>query len=466
MEQRKKSAALAMGAMAAIASALWLVLGDAKPQEDEPESAGASPPPGPLRVDTKAPAGGATSSSFSSETVDVPETPRGTTPRTPSAMRVSRLFVYPVKSMRGVEVSRAHVEERGFRHDRRWMVIDQSGSFLSQRRNARMALVTVRVHEPAPPSPSASSSASASAASALGSPFARPTRGSSQTQTGADACGPVVLELACPDMAHSLRVPVRQAVADVRAETVRVWDDHVSGAFDQGQNAARWLSQALKMDGLRLVYMGASCRRAVDPEFRKTVADETSFADGFPFLAIGQASLDDLNRRILRSGAVGAEAGPGQEPGHEAGLGPSLGLGAGKRALPVSRFRPNIVLAGLAPYEEDGLESITVVGAGAASRSASQRRSGRGRSSSSASALLGGGVRFHVVKACSRCKITTIDQDTGHDPHSLKAEPLATLATYRAKGDDVFLGQNLLLDMSVPLPAVIDIHMRFHVQHK
>jgi hypothetical protein len=106
----------------------------------------------------------------------------------------------------------------------------------------------------------------------------------------------------------------------------------------------------------------------------------TSFADAYPFMMIGQASLDDLNSRLA-------------EP------------------LPMDRFRPNIVFTGGGPFEEDLLANFTI-----------------------------GNIHFYGVKLCARCIIPTIDQNTGVK----RKEPLKTLASYRAKNNKIYFGQNLV----------------------
>ncbi|GBG25807.1 Molybdenum cofactor sulfurase [Hondaea fermentalgiana] len=284
---------------------------------------------------------------------------------------IKRLFVYPVKSLRGVEVNEAIVEARGFRHDRRWMVVDESGTFLSQRRIPRMALVSARV--------------------------------ASEDKDGK----PTMLELDCDEMPCSLRVPV---VENRRLCQVRVWSDHIANAHDQGENAARWLRRALRTRGeARLVYMGSGCVRPVDPDYAVSSSDETSFADGFPFLAISQASLNDLNKRM------GSH-------------------------LDFDRFRPNIVLGGGEPYQEDRIKEISVSETG---------------------------LRFRFVKPCSRCKMTTIDQETAESPPSLNVDPLRTLAAFRKKGDDVFLGENLLVTSNEGLGQVLKVGHSYKIEsHK
>jgi uncharacterized protein len=158
---------------------------------------------------------------------------------------------------------------------------------------------------------------------------------------------------------------------------VDVWEDKCGAQF-VSKEADEWISDMLAMH-CRLVYMPDATNRRVDDRYAKNM-DITSFSDGYPLLMIGQSSLDDLNSHL-------------SEP------------------LPMNRFRPNIVFSGGEPYEEDTMEHFSI-----------------------------NGIDFFGVKLCSRCVITTIDQD-----EAIKAkEPLKTLAAYRLKDNNVYFGQNLL----------------------
>ena len=163
------------------------------------------------------------------------------------------------------------------------------------------------------------------------------------------------------------------------AETVRVqvWDD-VCDAQPAGQAATLWFSALLGLP-CSVVYLPDTSRRPVAPRGGAPAA-EVGFADAFPFLLVSEASLADLNSRLAR---------------------PVL----------MDRFRPNLVVSGCEPYAEDSWRRIRI-----------------------------GPVVLHVVKPCSRCSTTTVDQATAERGR----EPLATLATYRRAGDKVMFGQNLV----------------------
>ena len=160
--------------------------------------------------------------------------------------------------------------------------------------------------------------------------------------------------------------------ADPRVEAsrpVQVWNAHVRG-HDAGDAAAAWLSSAIG-ERVRVVRYDAAHPRRVNPEYAGESGAHVRFSDGYPLLVIGRASLDHLNERL---------AAKGEAP------------------LPMNRFRPNLVLDGLAPHDEDHLDTIAI-----------------------------DGVVLKPVKPCTRCEVTTTDQATARRGH----EPLTTLASYR-----------------------------------
>lgn len=244
---------------------------------------------------------------------------------------VSELCVFPIKSCRGVNLRSAEVEGRGFRLDRRWMLADESGTFLSQRTISAMALIEV----------------------ALGSDH---------------------LTVSAPGMDH-LVVPHDPAPAVPIRTTI--WSDVVR-AQPYGEEINTWFSTFLRLP-CRLVKFPEQVRRNVKSRHAKQ-GEHTGFSDGYPFLVISEASLDDLNSRL-------------------------------ERPLPMNRFRPNIVVAGCEAFAEDSWRAFRI-----------------------------GPVTFRPVKPCGRCRVTTIDQLTG----TPEDEPLRTLSQYRRRGSSVLFGQNLL----------------------
>jgi uncharacterized protein YcbX len=162
---------------------------------------------------------------------------------------VSALFIYPVKSCRAIAMEQCALEARGLRHDRRWMIVDDAGRFITQRTEPRLALVDVAIADDA-------------------------------------------LVLSTPSMTP-LRLPVSPKSGGSRR--VRVWRDDVD-AIDCGPTASRWVSDWLGSPA-SLVFMPDEVSRAVNPAYA-LAGDIVSFADGYPLLLASVSSLGDLNRRI------------------------------------------------------------------------------------------------------------------------------------------------------------------------
>jgi uncharacterized protein YcbX len=204
------------------------------------------------------------------------------------------------------------------------------------------------------------------------------------------------------------------AYADAPRVAATVWRDTVS-AIDTGDDAARWLSGLLGVP-LRLVRFDPAAERIASRNWTGEVTVPVRFADGFPLLVIGSASLDDLNGRLARKGVD---------------------------ALPMNRFRPNLVIDGLDAYEEDFLETLQIETAGAR-------------------------VEFRIVKPCARCPIPTIDQARGAPDPRWPHEPTDTMSTYRANDrldGALTFGQNAIpIDGSGAWLAAgqsVDVELRF-----
>ena len=205
---------------------------------------------------------------------------------------VADLAYYPVKALGPVRTDRVRAVRRGFLHDRRFMVVDATGSFITQRQYPRMSLVRVAVETPGD--------------------WDVPELAPRVTDAHA-------LVLSAPDM-PDLRVSGWTSGAPC---TVRVWEATVEGALDQGDEAGAWLSRFLGLDGLRLAYQPTD---GADRFTKRNPEHQVSFADAYPILVTSTSSLADLNRR-LRTG--------------------------GGEVLPMGRFRPNLVVSGLYPWLED-----------------------------------------------------------------------------------------------------------------
>jgi uncharacterized protein YcbX len=267
-------------------------------------------------------------------------------------MHLAALHIYPVKSLRGIEVLSAEVDRLGAIGDRRFLVTDPAGIFLTQRALPRMALVGAFLDD---------------AALAL----------------RADGFGEILVR----------RAPDPQA----RLVPVRVWSSEGLMAEDCGDAPASWLGEVIGAP-CRLVRLGPAFHRPVKPE-RARPGDVVGFADGYPFLAVSEASVRGLNERIGMTGA-----GP----------------------VPMNRFRPNLVLAGCEAHAEDSWRRFRI-----------------------------GAVVFRAAGPCLRCVITATDQATG----ARGVEPLRTLARYRrdpAEPTSVKFGQNLVHEVKSGLLRVGD----------
>lgn len=250
---------------------------------------------------------------------------------------ISELFVYPIKSCAGIALNEARLLATGFEYDRCWMVTDPSGAMLTQRAYPRLALIKAEI-------------------------------------------GEHELVIHAPGMSV-LRTPLDAAAlgAAPKVQTV-VWRDAAHG-LDTGEASAAWFSAFLGVPA-RLLRFNPERERIVDPEYTGSVGGATTyFADGFPLLVIGQASLDDLNVRLNNKGAP---------------------------SIPIDRFRPNVVLTGLDAYEEDYVESLNV------------------------EVVEGDAVQLQLVKLCARCPMPTIDQAKGAPDPDWPNEPTDTMSTYRA----------------------------------
>lgn len=252
-------------------------------------------------------------------------------------LQLSEIWIYPIKSLGGISLKEAKITDRGLEHDRRWLLVDEDGLFLSQREYPELALF--------------------------------------QPEINGDA-----LIITHKIKQEAVHVSLNQTFSKATSKTnVKVWDDTIE-AYEMDKTISNWFSKLLNCS-VRLVYMPEESHRKVDSDFSKTGNEINSFSDGFPFLLIGQSSLDDLNFRL-------------------------------KQAVSMNRFRPNFVFVNGGAYEEEMWGEFKI-----------------------------GQVTFYGVKPCGRCVITTIDQELGVKSGK---DPLFTLSKYKKIGDRVVFGQNLI----------------------
>lgn len=165
-------------------------------------------------------------------------------------MIVSEVNVYPVKSCGGIALDAASIGERGFVNDRRWMLLDERGSMITQREAPTMALIKTAVDDHA-------------------LRLSAPGR---------------------PDFALPLDQPGERVA-------VTIWRDKGVGAVEQGAAVAAWFSDYLGQPA-HLVRFAADFVRHVDIAYAHAATDQVGFADGYPFLILSEESLADLNTRL------------------------------------------------------------------------------------------------------------------------------------------------------------------------
>ncbi|MFF0298200.1 MOSC domain-containing protein [Kitasatospora sp. NPDC004615] len=276
---------------------------------------------------------------------------------------LASLHVYPVKSMYRLSPSSAEVQPWGLAGDRRWMLVDAEGVALTQRDEPSIGQFR--------PVPSAD--------------------GTSLTLTAPDGD------------AHTLLAPSLSTGAP--EATVEVFGTRFSAATAAKETSA-WLAEHLpaKLGEVRLVHLDRpEVSRPINPKYAGP--DETvSMADGYPLLLTTSASLAELNARI-------AEDHPGDER-----------KGA---ALPMERFRPNLVVSGTEPWAEDGWRRVRV-----------------------------GGLEFRVAKPCARCVVTTTDQESGE---RRGPEPLRALGRHHRFGQKLVFGQNLIPVRPTPAAETAEV---------
>ncbi|MCQ8277072.1 MOSC domain-containing protein [Acetobacteraceae bacterium KSS8] len=250
-----------------------------------------------------------------------------------SIARITGLNLFPVKGLRGLPLDAMEIEPCGPAGDRRWLVTDPEGVFLTQRTVPDLARIA-----------------------------AVPTGNGVVLSTNEGQC--------------AVTIPGEEAPIG----TVSVWHHQVQARQAAG-DAQAWLSAVMGRPCL-LWFMHDTAARPIDPQGGRP--DLTvSFADAYPLLAVNRASLDALNATL------------------------------GENAVPIERFRANLVIEGPPAWSENGWRSLTV-----------------------------GGLRFHAPTRCTRCVVITRDQQSGEAPHP--GEPLKSLGQLNRLPEGIVFGVNLI----------------------
>ena len=259
-------------------------------------------------------------------------------------MQLTGMFVHPLKSTRGIAFERAFAGKLGLLHDREWILTTPDGDQITARSHPQLVRVGVELMP-----------------------------------------GGILLH-------YEGKAPIfAMATVYTRPHRAQVWKEEFQ-AWHGDERLDAWFADILGQD-CRLLWLGAPSGRPF-----KDGEGTMSFADGYPFLLVNQASLDDLNRQL-------------------------------QRPVTLRHFRPNLVIDGDYPWMEDEWQVIRI-----------------------------GEVEFDVMKPCTRCVLTTVDPDTGGK--DADGEPLRTLVRTRRLEEGVCFGMNLrarnegMLDIGAPLEVL------------
>jgi len=239
---------------------------------------------------------------------------------------LSEIYIYPIKSLPGIRLNKAKCLSKGLKFDRRWMLVDSKGKFISLRNERKLINFTI-----------------------------------DQTGLGFD--------IGSSEMKSTIQLP--HTLADGDERKVKIWDDEVI-SLQGNLGWDDWFSEALGR-AVSLVYFPEENDRKIKEKWQ-VEGESVSLADGYPYLIIGQNSLDNLNQKL-------------------------------KKPIGVERFRPNFVFKGDESYSEFLWKEFSI-----------------------------GDVDFMGLKPCERCIVTTIDTITG----IAEKEPLKTLSKEKIDEKIVF----------------------------
>lgn len=236
-------------------------------------------------------------------------------------MQLSEIYIYPIKSLAGIKLEQAKVTLRGLEHDRRFMLTTPDGAFLTQRTITQMALIKMKIE------------------------------GNN-------------LHIWHKNQAEDVLIIPTKPTQFIGTQATEVWGHPCEGSILE-TTINQWFSKKLNTP-CQLIYMTDESLRPVDAAYQKA-GEIVSFADGFPYLVLGQSSMDDLNNRLEKS-------------------------------VDINRFRANLIFTGGQPFEEDKWQYFTI-----------------------------GDLSFRGTKPCARCQVPNINQETAE----IEKEPNRTLAKFR-----------------------------------
>lgn len=167
-------------------------------------------------------------------------------------IHVAALYIYPIKSLGGIELKSSAITPRGLAHDRRWMLVDEKNEFLTQRVYPQMALLKTAIDQED------------------------------------------ILIYHSDDPSDLIKVPLQPTQKETII--VKVWDDYCEAQYADNE-VNEWFSKKLGL-ACKAVFMPDSSKRKLDGVYALSDEDITGFADGYPLLFISQASLNDLNSRL------------------------------------------------------------------------------------------------------------------------------------------------------------------------
>ena len=277
------------------------------------------------------------------------------------SLYVEALVIYPVKSCEGITLQEAEVGVHGFKYDRKWVIVDDEGAFVTRRSLPKLVTIETALEKDV----ATRRSTLTLSCSAEGAP------------------PPVHIE------EQFLSDPGKRT-----AKHITVWD-YAGSNWDCGSAASEWLTAVIG-NGRRyhLTQFADDARRELGrhhfARWNIPTPDDmytTAFADGYPYLLVTAASLDDISNRSKENGG---------------------------KALDWRRFRPNIIIGGAGVHEDDTWGELSI-----------------------------GNANFQLITACERCVMTTLNTDTlKFDRPTSQANPMALMKSFRDFGRGNLFGSN------------------------